>query len=254
MTPGPSNFELFVQCLSEPMKKLYLSSPGCPPSLRGSRERIQRRKLRNKLQHLVDGKAEYKTGTQMDETDFKVLITNVALHIFMSFPPDLRSVTYRAMQKNPNFAGTYCSRLPISTMAQICSNIPDYAKELLQRFLSIDKDAQIRELFFPVINDYIKAATQNDGSCDLCQRNRFKLTKHHLVPKAMHERALKEGWYDEQSLSQIAWLCRACHEVVHNKITPIMLAKKYASIDLLLKRSDIRQWTKTVGRVVRRIR
>ena len=70
----------------------------------------------------------------------------------------------------------------------------------------------------------------------------------------MHERALKEGWHDEQKLSQIAWLCRACHEVVHKKITPIMLAKKYASIDLLLKRSDIREWTKTVGRVVRRIR
>ena len=123
------------------------------------------------------------------------------------------------MQNNPNFAGTYCSRLPISTMAQICSNIPDCAKELLQKFLSIDKDAQIRELCFTVINDYILAATQNDGSCDLCQRNRFKLTKHHLVPKAMHERTFNEGWHDEQKFEPdslaLPGMSRGCPQKDH---------------------------------------
>lgn len=102
-------------------------------------------------------------------------------------------------------------------MAQICSNTSDHTKQLLQRFPSVDKEFWIKEYCITVIRDYIQAATRHDGSCDLCRRYTFNLTKHHLVPRAVHKMVRKEGWQNEHKLSQIGWLCWACRGFAHKK-------------------------------------
>ena len=93
---------------------------------------------------------------------------------------------------------------------------------------------------------------KDNGSCEVCLRDRFKLTQHHLIPRVMHEQYLKQGLHSEPRLDQIAWLCRGCHEFVHKRIRPSVLARRYSSVGLLLKRSDVREWAKTLGKVVRK--
>lgn len=43
--------------------------------------------------------------------------------------------------------------------------------------------------------------------CEICSRT-VPLTYHHLVPRAVHARALKRGWHEEDVVNSVAWLCR----------------------------------------------
>ena len=71
----------------------------------------------------MDGKIKFRLTKGRDLAGLETLITNVAMEFVMSFPLELQSLMYRAVQSNANFARIHCSQLPISTVAQICSNI-----------------------------------------------------------------------------------------------------------------------------------
>ncbi|KAF8179922.1 hypothetical protein K438DRAFT_1603153 [Mycena galopus ATCC 62051] len=79
--------------------------------------------------------------------------------------------------------------------------------------------------------------------CEICERE-VPLTYHHLIPRAMHVKAVKKKWHPASMLNSVAWLCRPCHTVVHQVARTEELAQHYYSVDLLLQREDIRRWGK----------
>lgn len=107
----------------------------------------------------------------------------------------------------------------------------------------------IKQFFCPILVDYVRDV-RLPRSCELCERSQFALTAHHLIPRSMHHTVLKRAWHDKQRLTNIAWLCRGCHGFVHKIVSPEALEKDYWSIELLLRRTEIWQFAKTVGRLV----
>ena len=81
------------------------------------------------------------------------------------------------------------------------------------------------------------------------ERHRFKFTEHHLIPRAIHGRFLKQGLYSKHKLKQVAWLCRGCHEFIHQRTKPNVLAEKYWSVELLLRRHDVREWARIICKI-----
>jgi hypothetical protein len=76
-----------------------------------------------------------------------------------------------------------------------------------------------RTFLLPILTSYLADATAEpqrpnwsatrskvDG-CELCGRD-VPLTYHHLVPKSVHDKAVKRGWHEERMLNKVAWLCR----------------------------------------------
>ena len=77
----------------------------------------------------------------------------------------------------------------------------------------------------------------------------MRLTYHHLIPREMHDTAVKRGWHPEWMLNRVAWLCGACHRFVHRVATNEELAKDWWCVERLMEREDVRKWVGWVGRV-----
>ena len=196
---------------------------------------------------LAAGKSpEGEVAQHIDQT----LLDRFATRLFMALPPELRSIS---VQKGQDFL-EHCSKsYSISKSMLICSSLPDDLDDSSKDYLGVAKGAHLKRLYVPILCDYVKAASQNYGSCEICQRHRFKLTRHHLIPRVMHDRLLKQGSCGKYQLNQVAWLCRGCHEFIHHRIKPHVLAQKYPSVELLLRRPDVREWAKSIRNIVRKV-
>lgn len=120
----------------------------------------------------------------------------------------------------------------------------------LKYYSIISQEKDRKRFFIFVICGYIHEV-KAPSSCELCERSCFALTAHHLTPHAVRDTALNEGWRKKETLDNTAWLCRGCHDHVHRIASPLALGKHYWSIELLLKRTEIWQFAKTVGRLVK---
>jgi hypothetical protein len=86
------------------------------------------------------------------------------------------------------------------------------------------------------------------GRCDLCGRQK-KLTKHHLVPRAVHRKKRYVNRFGKQDMRQRGlMICRECHNGIHDLIPDEKeLADKYHTRELLLANDAIRKhvaWVK----------
>jgi len=79
-------------------------------------------------------------------------------------------------------------------------------------------------------------------TCQLCGRE-MHLTRHHLIPKTLHSRRRIRRRFSRSELNElILWICRPCHNTVHNALSEMELAENYNSRDRLLENSDIRHF------------
>ncbi|WP_339512821.1 hypothetical protein [Pseudomonas sp. RL_15y_Pfl2_60] len=72
------------------------------------------------------------------------------------------------------------------------------------------------------------------SACELCARN-APLTRHHLIPKSLHNKAYVQKRYAKsERITATLWLCRACHNQVHRLFTEKELALTYNNKERLL--------------------
>lgn len=180
----------------------------------------------------------------------QALLDDFTTRLFMALPPDLRTIS---VQKSPSIPAHYSKPYSISKLMLVCSSLPDDLDESSRNYLGIAKSANLNRLYMPILCDYVKAASQNYGNCEICQRDRFKLTAHHLIPRVMHGKLLKQGSCGKHQLNQVAWLCRGCHEFIHHRIKPHVLAGRYPSVKLLLTRPDVKEWATKFRKIVRKV-
>lgn len=88
-----------------------------------------------------------------------------------------------------------------------------------------------------------------ERACVLCQREQ-KLTRHHLIPRMVHDRYLKKG-FSRMVLNTTVDVCRGCHNVVHASADEPTLAARYFSIELLLTLEPIQKWIQFAGKTAR---
>ncbi|MEM1213000.1 MAG: hypothetical protein AAGI68_11975 [Planctomycetota bacterium] len=76
--------------------------------------------------------------------------------------------------------------------------------------------------------------------CALCHRSGLPLTKHHLIPKARHNKPRTKRLHPETDLHHaVALLCRPCHSTVHHHLTEQQLAEHYPTVEALKQHPDI---------------
>jgi hypothetical protein len=117
----------------------------------------------------------------------------------------------------------------------------------------------MHDLLAPVLNAYIStttlpppppASTRGQVSaCELCGRDWIPLTYHHLIPRMVHDKAVKRGWRRADELQNVAWLCGACHGFVHHFASHEDLVRRYYTVDLLLEQDDVVAFAQRVGKL-----
>ncbi|MEM6333996.1 MAG: hypothetical protein AAF823_11730 [Planctomycetota bacterium] len=77
-------------------------------------------------------------------------------------------------------------------------------------------------------------------ACELCARVGVRLTKHHLIPVARHNKPRTRRQHDKADFhTRVAWLCSPCHKTVHATLSEQELAEHYHTIDRLQAHPDI---------------
>jgi predicted metal-binding protein len=67
------------------------------------------------------------------------------------------------------------------------------------------------------------------GVCLTCHRH-TALTKHHLIPKKRHKKQV----HDESMLNEVIFICRQCHDGIHDFYDERTLAVCFNSLEKLL--------------------
>lgn len=75
-------------------------------------------------------------------------------------------------------------------------------------------------------------ATDKVGDCPLCGRT-VPLTFHHLIPKKLHRRTRFKKRYSKPELNQGVFICRLCHNGIHDHYDEMTLAKEFNSFEKL---------------------
>lgn len=80
--------------------------------------------------------------------------------------------------------------------------------------------------------------------CELCERTTVPLTKHHLIPKARHNKRVRRDHGADRN--RVAMMCRPCQDQIHSLFTEKELEREYHTVDLLKKSEKVRDWIEWV--------
>jgi hypothetical protein len=80
-----------------------------------------------------------------------------------------------------------------------------------------------------------------EGCCLMCER-KMLLTKHHVIPKEVHEWYRKHHGMTKEQLHQGIMICRSCHSALHSFEDNKTLAEKYSTIEAILEHPKVQKW------------
>lgn len=181
----------------------------------------------------------------------------LAEELFLSLPASLRTLSYAATQNSPSTAEQYSLPLSPSLLTTLTTSLPPSTLDSLETY-HIASTQSLENFLSRILTPYVStltlpppayAPTVQASACELCLRAHIPLTYHHLIPRQMHEKAVKRGWCEAWEVRKVAWLCRACHTFVHSVEGNEGLAREYASVERLREREDVRRFAKWVGGV-----
>ncbi|KAJ7157626.1 hypothetical protein C8R43DRAFT_997180 [Mycena crocata] len=91
---------------------------------------------------------------------------------------------------------------------------------------------------------------QAGGTCELCRRHTKRITRHHLYPREVTNRAAKKGVapFTPKQKKAVAALCWPCHCKIHQTMSNDVLASSYHTMGQLRSHKDIRAWLPNRGR------
>ncbi len=85
-------------------------------------------------------------------------------------------------------------------------------------------------------------------TCELCRREGVSVTRHHLIPRAVHRRPRTARSFPQEELNtRIAMLCRACHKFIHTVLSEKELAAEYSTLEKLRAHPEIHKFLQWVA-------
>ena len=78
------------------------------------------------------------------------------------------------------------------------------------------------------------------GTCLLCERDGLRLTRHHVVPRARHNKKVKRELGADRNKTE--WVCRPCHGQIHRLYSEKQLEREFNTIELLKAQPDVQTW------------
>ncbi|KAH7156862.1 hypothetical protein EDB81DRAFT_646621 [Dactylonectria macrodidyma] len=254
---NPDNYALFRDCLSTTL--LQPSSPGPDPP-----KRRRRGKAGGVTAASTPAPAPApEQNAEQNAEELADFVDYLATEIFDSLPSELQNLDYRAWRESEALREQYS--LPLTRYSLASLNLAPSAIETLTTYNLICVDPLVTsslpsspEAFLaPVLTSYITPLTEappctkssRTDACELCDRSWINLSYHHLIPRFVHDKAVKRGWHQKEDLQNVAWLCGACHRFVHHFKNHEELARYYYTVELLLEEEEVRNWAAWVGKL-----
>ena len=86
------------------------------------------------------------------------------------------------------------------------------------------------------------------GVCALCGRPVAELTRHHLIPRSRHANRRNKREFDRHEVhARIAWLCRPCHDHVHNVLSEKQLERDYNTTARLRAHDEVARFVEWIS-------
>ncbi len=76
--------------------------------------------------------------------------------------------------------------------------------------------------------------------CPFCGRM-TALTYHHYIPRKMHRRTYFRKNFTKRQLAQGVWICRLCHDGIHDLYDEMELAKRFSTFEALMGDPELRR-------------
>lgn len=239
-----------------------LSSALIEKTQRPKKGRGNKQRKRGKTANI--GTAAVSNGEAASEADAEELSEfsdYIASMVFESLPPELRTIAHRVWAESPSLQEEYTLPLTSSDISdKITPTLDPEVSDSLNTYGILTPPAEdITTFLAPILTTYLATVTapppppsatrSTTTECEICARDWVPLTYHHLIPRAVHAKALRRGWHREQDLQAAAWLCRACHSFVHRLAGNEELAREYYTVGRLMARDEVRGFAAWVGRV-----
>ena len=187
----------------------------------------------------------------------------LAGEIWECLPGELRTLTHRKwredgkMQKQYTFPLTLDCLPPLILDPSIEENLQTYDLIAKPDDLESRLPSSPEAFLLPVLSEYItpftipppKDKSTRTDHCEICGRWWIPLSYHHLIPRAVHEKAVKRQWHAKEDLQNVAWLCGACHKFVHQFKTNEELARDFYTVELLTEQEEVQKWANWVGKL-----
>lgn len=249
MSDDNSNYALFRDCLSTALLRPESKAPE------------PKRRRRAKSGATPNPAPAPDPGRDAEElADF---VDYLATEIFDSFPQELQELDYDAWRDSERLQSQYSLPLTADSLSPI--NLTPSVPDTLRTYNLISPDPTLdsplpatAEMFLlPALTSYLSTATAappattatRTTACELCERSWIPLSYHHLIPRFVHEKAVKRGWHRKEDLQNVAWLCGACHRFVHHFKNHEELARNYYTVELLLEEDEVQRFTAWVGKL-----
>lgn len=249
------NYALFRDCLSTTL--LRPQAPASPGSKR--RRRAKAENARARARQLPAAEAD----PQRDAEELAEFIDYLAGSIFESLPEELRDLDYRSWRESERLKAQFA--LPLTEASTSTLDVPPSIPETLVTYNLVSPDptldsplpATTEAFLVPILTSYLESATvpppatqsTRTEACEICERSWIPLSYHHLIPRFVHDKAVKRGWHRKEDLQNVAWLCGACHRFVHHFKTHEELARDYCTVELLLAEDEVKRFAAWAGRL-----
>lgn len=252
-----SNYDVFRDCLASTFAQHREAAIGHEKQ---PRRRAKKTKLHNKT---TQPESDDKLSVQNNDDELTEFIDYVASELFDALPDDLQHLEYRTWRDSPDLQEQFS--LPLTDESIDCLNLPPSISDTLCTYGLIASDPTLPSLLpssatvflLPAFTTYLEyvtrpppasVATRKDA-CEICERFWVPLTYHHLIPRFVHDKAVKRGWHKPEDLGNVAWLCSPCHSFVHRFATHEDLARYYHTVELLLEQDEVQKWVSWAGRL-----
>jgi hypothetical protein len=182
----------------------------------------------------------------------------LALEIFTSLPEQLQALSHHSIRADDVLSEKWSLPITLTVLEELSSHIPGGVTDSLAAYGLVEPPKSDMQSFMaPVFSAYVSAVTTpppkwietRTNACEICEREWVPMTYHHLIPKQVHAKVLKRNWHEEHQLNSVAWLCRACHNFVHQMASNEELAREWYTVDLICRREDVQKWAQWVRRV-----
>ncbi|KAI0157108.1 hypothetical protein GGR52DRAFT_189980 [Hypoxylon sp. FL1284] len=232
------------------------SEPAPPSSLSSHPSPSSSSSPRGKIEPETAAAADPDTGSADELADFA---DYVAAAVFTALPTDLRTLDHHA---DADLRARYAVPVTRADVGQLAPALDPAVADTLRAYgvVSPTIDESAEDAFLArVLTSYIETATRHPpapratksdaAGCELCGRWWVPLSYHHLVPRLVHGKAARRGWHRREDLQRVAWLCGACHRFVHRFAGHEELARRYYTVQLLLREEAVGRWVEWVGRL-----
>lgn len=84
--------------------------------------------------------------------------------------------------------------------------------------------------------------------CELCGRSAGPLTRHHLIPRTRHRNRRTRRTFDRRDMQcRLLWVCRACHNPIHDVLTEKALERHFNTRARLLTHPDVARFVRWIA-------